>query len=376
MLKRLFGLGLVLAAGLAAGAALRAEPYPGTSVPLVFIHGIKGSRLVDGDGALRWIGATGALGLATPELALPKRFENGLQARDGLYVGGLLETVVVIPKLLEFDVYGSWADAADGLKRPFYPFAYDWRRENTETSAAFLQFLEEIKKKHGAAPQVVAHSMGGLIALPVLLARPDLFQSVVFAGVPFAGGIGFLPDVHAGRREGLSKTILAPAVLATFPSVFGLFPNHAEDRLITADGKTIDVDFFALDSWCALKLGPCATGVMSDEDRAFYTELFAHTKAHRGRLDAAPEGALPKVLVVASKKHPTLVRAIQGGPKSESGWDFETAPKEAGDGRVVFEHAMPPKSVPYEVVETDAEHAALLGDPKVVDAIAKLGENP
>jgi hypothetical protein len=37
---------------------------------------------------------------------------------------------------------------------------------------------------------------------------------------------------------------------------------------------------------------------------------------------------------------------------------------------------MPPKSVPYEVFETGAAHAALLGDPKVVEAIARLGEAP
>jgi hypothetical protein len=41
-------------------------------------------------------------------------------------------------------------------------------------------------------PQVVAHSMGGLVALHVLQRRPDLFHSILFAGCPFEGGVAYI----------------------------------------------------------------------------------------------------------------------------------------------------------------------------------------
>ena len=54
------------------------------STPLVFIHGIKGSKLVDTQGRCQWVTALQALALETPKLALPMSFKNGIQARDEL----------------------------------------------------------------------------------------------------------------------------------------------------------------------------------------------------------------------------------------------------------------------------------------------------
>lgn len=41
-------------------------------------------------------------------------------------------------------------------------FAYDWRRDNNESTDRFIRYLEQIKQCHGGrAPQVIAHSNGG-----------------------------------------------------------------------------------------------------------------------------------------------------------------------------------------------------------------------
>lgn len=47
--------------------------------------------------------------------------------------------------------------------------------------------------------------MGGLITMVALNKRPELFQSVLFAGVPFMPGVGFLEDLHAGTLLYLQK---------------------------------------------------------------------------------------------------------------------------------------------------------------------------
>lgn len=358
----------------ALGAELRAGDGKPGGVPLVFIHGIKGSVLVDEHQDVKWLTASGALGLRTPDLALPRRFVAGLQSKDDLRPKGILSKVAVIPWLLEFDVYESWLDEAAKFGRPFYTFAYDWRRENGESAAAFQQFLQDIKERHGQAPAVVAHSMGGLITLVNLLEHPELFHSVVFAGVPFGGGVAFMPDLHAGRADGLSSSILGPRVMETFPSVFTFFPLEGAGRLIHADGSSIAVDFYELESWCRLRLGPCFNGQLTHDERGFYAEILKRAKAFRQRLLAPASGLLPPVLVVASKKHPTIDQAMQDGPKSETGWDFKTPPMQPGDGRVAFALAMPPPSVAFDVLETDESHASLLRDPKVVDAIKRMGD--
>src|SRR6185436_20539033 len=100
---------------------------------------------------------------------------------------------------------------------------------------------------------VVAHSMGGLIALSLLNRRPELFHRVVFAGVPFRGGIGFLPDLHVGRATGLNGKIAGRDVLATFPSVFSLFPL-VNEQLVEADGSPAPMDFYDADAWERLAL--------------------------------------------------------------------------------------------------------------------------
>ena len=80
-----------------------------------------------------------------------------------------------------------------------------------------------------------------MITLAALNQLPHLFQSVVFAGVPFTGGISFLPDLTTGEPIGLNRRILSPEILGSFPSVYSLFPLLSEDlpheRKGTIDGS-------------------------------------------------------------------------------------------------------------------------------------------
>jgi pimeloyl-ACP methyl ester carboxylesterase len=290
-----------------------------------------------------------------------------------LVPGKILSTIPILPYVFEVNVYGKWLDAAESFGRAFYPFSYDWRRDNNETVAIFERFLETVAQRHGASRvDVVAHSMGGLITLAVLNRRTDLVHRVVFAGVPFPGGIGFLPDLHEGTATGFNDDIAGPDVLATFPSVYALFPRQS-DAMVDASGRPLDVDFFSLDSWEQLGLGMFAPGKTppTPADREFFSEALSRARAFRDRL-IPRVFTYPQALVVASRAHPTLAKAIRGGPKSVGGWDFESAPKEEGDERVAFKNAMPPPGVTYEVVETPAEHSELLNDGAVIERIRKF----
>lgn len=353
----------------------------GPGVPLVFVHGIKGSELMEareGDsvGVKRWLTLGGALGLSTPDLSLEPRFVDGTQPLGVLYPGRVIASVPIIPHVIEVDVYGPWLDAARGFGRPFYPFSYDWRRDLLETMSTLAKYLESLKELHGVAPQVVAHSMGGLITLAVLNRRPDLFSSVIFAGVPFAGGIGFLEDMHAGTANGLNSTILRPAVLWTFPSIYAFQPLVAKGVVTDADGTELTADFYDVETWCRLHLGPCTSGSLDGPWRPFVEESLGRAKRLRTILTEVPTANLPPVVVLAGKGQPTLVKAIQNGPESVDGWDFQSAAKVPGDGRVAFDHAKPPAELPYRLIETQREHTEMLMDPAMLEAVKALGVTP
>src|SRR5205085_7411744 len=141
------------------------------------------------------------------------RWNGSVQESDGITSPGPLDSVAW------HDVYGVFLKWASASGRPFHPFAYDWRRDNLETTDSFIGFVEKIsREKGGAGIQVMAHSMGGLIAFVALNRRPELFHSMLFAGVPFGSGISFLEDLHSGTSSGFNSRILSPQVYFTFAS--------------------------------------------------------------------------------------------------------------------------------------------------------------
>jgi pimeloyl-ACP methyl ester carboxylesterase len=333
--------------------------------PLVFIHGFKGSTLVNHDGEIQWLSGLQALGLRTPNLALPLQWSGDAQARDGLSAGQILDQVNVIPWIASEKVYGPWLEAAREMGHPFYPFAYDWRRDNLESLEQFSRFIESVRRENQGAPvRVVAHSMGGLITLALLNQHPEYFQSVVFAGVPFAGGVGFLPDLHTGIPVGLNRKILSPAVLMTFPSVYALFPLNGTG-LITVEGAPIPMDFFSADQWLEKKLG-----TVDSVSVPFLSGALARAKKFR-QLLVGKKQSYPPILVVSGRSQPTLVTAIRNGLQSYLGWDFESAPQLPGDGRVAERDSVPPEGVPYRQMFSEKEHSGQLNDPVVIREIQK-----
>jgi pimeloyl-ACP methyl ester carboxylesterase len=366
---------LILIFTMSAGAVACKTSAPARTVsgrmpPIVFIHGIKGATLVNLQGQTQWLTGAQSLGLNSPDLALPMEWEGETQKRDILHSDRVLESVRIFPWLVEKAVYQPWLKAASEMGHPFYSFAYDWRRDCLENLQGFESFLNQVRvESHGSPIRVVAHSMGGLITLALLNERPELFESVVFAGVPFAGGIGFLKDLHAGESVGLNRKILSPDVLFTFPSVFALFPLGGQG-LVAENGKPVAMDFFSAPKWAENRLS-----VFSEKTPptalSFLEKALAHARKFRLQLIARKQ-KYPPIFVVASHVQQTLQTVIRDGPQSVRGWDFETAPKVPGDGRVALKDAMPPQGIPFQLISSEAEHSELLNDPHVIQAVREL----
>jgi pimeloyl-ACP methyl ester carboxylesterase len=353
------------------------------TAPLIFIHGFKGAELRNKDGALEWMTGAEALSLSNADLRLPLKWDFDQQVADGLHAGDVLSGVRIIPGLIEKDVYKPWLKAARAMNCPFYTFTYDWRRDLLETLSQLNLFVAQVRKDNpGARLRAVGHSMGGLLLLAYLNQHPDYFQSIIFAGVPFVGGSGFLLDLHAGVSSGLNDRILSREVLFTFPAVYSLF-SLSGSGLVEKDGTAIPMDYFSVAEWKAKKLG-----VFSDRPRSellaaepaledFLRQALVRAKKFRELL-VAKKINYPPILVISSHERPTLENVMRDGPKSGGnfGWDFETAAKEPGDGRVSQKDSLPPSGIPYRLFYSESEHSDLLNDPKVITEINQMLNSP
>ena len=324
--------------------------------------------LSDAQGAVRWFNVWEGLGLESPDLRLPLRWNGQAQERDGLVATAPLSTVAW------HQVYAPFLNWAAASGCPFRAFAYDWRRDNLETTDAFVRFLEKVSGENGGAKvQVAAHSMGGLITFVALNRRPDLIHSVLFAGTPFGSSISFLEDMHAGTSNGFNKRILGPEVLFTFASPYVFFPTDPnESGLVDEHGNRIVHDWYSADEWARQKLGIFASSG-ADGARAEQCEHLrkALDRAHQFRSLLAYTDTVryPPIAVLGGDTRPTLATVIRNGPHAVKGWDFVTAPKKSGDERVAFEVAMPPSGVPHSVFKSAQVHEDLLNGTTQVETI-------
>lgn len=378
-------LACALSPGCQAGLPQPLAPAESESAPLVFVHGLNGAMLADSSGDLQYVTALQALGLSTPDLRLPLEWEDGAQARDDLQA---LRPVLEVPVLpgVAVDVYRPFVDrmlAREG--RPFFAFAYDWRRDNNENADRLREFLEALRSDYGRPARIVAHSMGGMLTLAALNEAPELVERVVFAGVPFKGGPGYLDNLYLGTSIGFNGELLGPEVIFSHPSVYSFFPSDQpwETQVVAADaeGRPLELDFYSLEAWRKNGFGmyaPQNAEWAADAKRLTERETFlrmtlSRAKAFRSRLTPRrPAAAYPPALVVMSRVHPTLnrIRRIPPAPEeSVPRWDFEAEPKQPGDGSVLYAHALPPAPIACDVQLTSYDHVGLLNDPEAQDAI-------
>ncbi|MEM7184085.1 MAG: alpha/beta fold hydrolase [Spirochaetota bacterium] len=351
--------------------------------PVVFIHGHMGGNLVDDKGKKYWLSPAMGLGFSTPDVKLPIQWQGDRQKKDDLRPTGPIEEVAILWGMVGSNIYGNWMQAAKKFPdSQFYTFNYDWRRDNNETADQFAEFLQKVQKDHNdQSVQVVAHSMGGIITLAVWNENPDLIDKVVFAGVPFRGGLGYLDNLYLGTPIALNQKILSAEVFFTHPTAYAFFPSGLEyenkDLIVDADGKAIQVDYYNPTDWKRLGFGPYARqskfSTVSPEQEQHLRNVLAQSKKFRARMQPKRE-TYKQALVISSKTHPTLSKVrqltMQDGKKSL--YDFDSELKVEGDGSVTRASMLPPKPIPYKEFLSKNAHSSLLNDEKVQRAIQEF----
>lgn len=133
-----------------------------------------------------------------------------------------------------------------------HSYGFDWRLGGHFLSDQLIGFLAGLSGK----TIVIAHSLGGLITLHALNRRPELFASVLLAGVPFGGCPNILGPFRYGDGVLLNKDILNARTNFSMRSSFLLLPTHKRCFVDIATGKELPVDFFDPDSWREYGLSP------------------------------------------------------------------------------------------------------------------------
>lgn len=306
---------------------------------MVFVPGMKGCHLhqrnSQGKEQSAWIQLRHAF--STP-------IDLTLGAAADLRVRGLVRKIALIPFLWERDIYESWAQFLAILPREVYFFTYDWRQSPRESADELLAFCKKIVQEGGQAVTMIGHSLGGLLARRTLLQSPHLFAQVIYAGVPFAGNIGLLPDLHQGISVGFNRHILRPQVLSSFPSTFSFFPLENQ-HLLDEEGEALPLDFFNAEDWSKYQLGPAVLSTVLEEAKLFRQELLLERKVK-----------VPQTILQASKQS-TLAK----WKKKKGQWEKIYG---QGDGRFLAEDQL---AVAGEkvVLSTHLPHADLLNSPSL-----------
>jgi pimeloyl-ACP methyl ester carboxylesterase len=164
--------------GQAPAATVSAPPTGKT--PIIIIPGLTGSNLVNSKtGEEVWFKARRA---KDDDIRLPIS-ANLARNRDNLTVKDIIRKVEFFKVLPEIEVYerlidglqtrggyreANWNTATrKDAQDTFFVFPYDWRRDNVENAQLLIRRIEMLKRRLGRPGMkfnVVAHSMGGLIA--------------------------------------------------------------------------------------------------------------------------------------------------------------------------------------------------------------------
>ena len=380
--------------------------------PVIVIPGILGSKLVDRDsGKIAW-GAFGGeyVDPSSPEglrlIAFPIADDIPLsRLQDSLYPDGALDRVEIevfgLPislnayfELLNTLGAGGYRDQALAEMAGIdygddhiscFQFAYDWRKDIATLAADFEGFLEEkraflrkaYRERYGEVDEikfdVVAHSMGGLIAryylrygskdVSALNIADDIPWSgekdmgkLILVGTPNAGSA----DVFMAITQGRSYSPLHPhypaALLASMPSLYGLLPRPRHRHILwSSDDGTAEktVDIYDQLTWKSNSWGLYHgeqqynfAALLPDHDTHEQRErsidlhlqkILSRTKAIHEALDRSPDVAsrIPITLIAGDAADTSARLEVQ--PNSIEHAVLETAP---GDGIVLRSSAL------------------------------------
>jgi pimeloyl-ACP methyl ester carboxylesterase len=351
--------------------------------PVIIIPGLTGSELVNArTGEEVWFKARRAKDddLRLPISPILSRNRDDLVPRD------IIRAVKYFKFLPEVEIYerlidaletrggykeGTWKNPPrDGYQDTFYVFAYDWRRDNVENARVLIRQIEQLRRtlrKPNLRFNVVAHSMGGLIARyaamygtaepPAGSPRPTwaggkYFNKLVLLGTPNEGSVSSLNALLNGFSYiggGLNLPFIQNINrfdVFTIPSIFELLPHEGTLTVFDENLKPMSVDIYDPATWekygWSIWLDPAFSKRMSPIEqrnaRPYFEAVLKRAKRFQAALDAdgSEKSPVPIYLIGADCK-PTAnaVLLVQDPKKNEWKTIFKPSSFTRSDGTKV-----------------------------------------
>ena len=190
--------------------------------PVIFIPGILGSTLVEGN-TERWIGLGAGLltGANLDRLLFSQNPLPTIVATDVIrqvstpvrtfdFYEPMLESLMMPGGLREYQVEGiparrtfAGCDLSQQLQNPtLFVFAYDWRLSNIENATKLKDYVRCVQRFYPETEvDIVTHSMGGLLARRYIAANLNnhSVRKLVTIAAPFLGAPRALETIETGR---------------------------------------------------------------------------------------------------------------------------------------------------------------------------------
>ena len=302
--------------------------------PVILIPGLTGSELKHKDTGERvWYKTFKS---KSEDLRLPIS-NSVVNNRDNLIPGDILRTVKlgILPGVDVYDGFikamelrggyreEKWdAPTENGFQDSLYVFPYDWRLDNVENARLLIKRVAALKlklKKPDLKFDIVAHSMGGLIAryaamygdteLPAGNRKPvptwsgaKYFDKIVLLGTPNEGAATSLGALVNGYAIGGLRLDLpfvqdtSKFMVFTIPSAYQLLPAPGTLRVLNDKLEPITVDLYdpkiwSKYGWNAINdkgFGKAFTSAERKLAPAYFASALDRAKRLHQALDAAP----------------------------------------------------------------------------------------
>lgn len=273
----------------AAEALAATPPLRKGKLPVIIIPGIIGSELINKDtNDVVWFGLRRS---STDDLRLP--ISTNLAAnRDNLVPRDILRSIKLFSFLPETEIYERLANTLEttggykeekwdapsetGYEDAYYVFPYDWRRDNVENARLLIRRIDELKaklKKPNLKFNVIAHSMGGIIAryaakygdadlpngkqkLRATWAGAKDINKIFLVGTPNEGSVSALNSLINGLGLLSSNRLNLPFIqdlskydVFTIPAAYQLLPHAGTIRAFDERLKPLKIDLYNPSTW-------------------------------------------------------------------------------------------------------------------------------
>lgn len=247
--------------------------------PVVLIHGVLGSKLRDKTtNKDLWPGPASRLFLHDySDIAFDIDADTLIPMSNNIEAYAISEGAVgkdfygkIVKTLGDAAAYklAKVGEAVDPKQKNYYIFHYDWRQDNVISAGQLADFIDQIQQDYNdpnLKVDIVAHSMGGLIARyyirygkqdvindndfdkKITMYGGDRVRRVILLGTPNLGSVKTLNLFISGVEIGLKQ--IGTETIATWPSLYQLFPHPLNDWIVTNEGKPLDRDLFDTNVW-------------------------------------------------------------------------------------------------------------------------------